>query len=300
MSDQGDKLFGGIEAGGTKFNCIVGSGPDDVRAQARFETTTPEETISQVVRFFDGWQVEHGPLSGVGLGSFGPVDLDPASATYGHITSTPKPGWCDTDILSAIRQGLGVPVAFDTDVNCAGLGEWQWGRGQGTSVMAYLTVGTGIGGGLLVNGRPVHGLIHPEMGHVPLLRHRDDKAADGVCPAHGNCAEGLASGTAIRARWGRILSQFEPSHPAYNVVADYIAQLCVMLTFLCSPERIIIGGGVMETTGLHGLIAMKTKEKLGGYLQGEVMKGDLTDYIVAPGLGARAGSLGALVLAKTV
>lgn len=299
MSHQDQTLFGGIEAGGTKFNCIIGTGPDDVRAEARFPTTTPIETIGRVLEFFRSSQVEHGALAGIGLGSFGPVDLHPASDTYGFITRTPKPGWSNTDILRAVKGGLGVPVAFDTDVNCAGVGEWRWGSGQGKNVLAYLTIGTGIGGGLLVDGRPVHGLIHPEMGHVPLIRHEHDKPAAGVCPSHANCAEGLASGTAIRARWGQILSEFEAGHAAYDVVSDYIAQLCVMLTFLCSPERIIIGGGVMETTGLHGMIACKTKEKLGGYLLGGVMEGDLTDYVVAPGLGGRAGSLGALALAMS-
>lgn len=298
MNNEGQGLFGGIEAGGTKFNCIIGSGPDDVRAQARFATTTPVETIGQVLEFFRSWQRDHSPLTALGLGSFGPVDLNATSATYGYITQTPKPGWSNTDILAAVRSGLGVPVAFDTDVNCAGLGEWRWGRGQGAGVLAYLTVGTGIGGGLLVGGQPVHGHIHPEMGHVPLMRHEADKPDDGVCPTHPNCAEGLASGTAIRARWGKILSEFERDHMAYDVVSDYIAQLCVMLTFLCSPERIIIGGGVMEKTGLHGLIAKKTKEKLGGYLCSDVMEGDLSDYIVAPGLEGRAGSLGALALAE--
>ena len=193
-------LYGGIEAGGTKFVCAVGTGPDDVRAEARFPTTTPAETLGQALAFFEAQRRPHGPLAGLGIASFGPVDPDPASATFGFITSTPKPGWAFADVAGPFRKALGVPVGFDTDVNGAALGEWRWGAGQGLDTLIYLTIGTGVGGGALVGGRLVHGLLHPEMGHIRLPR---DPAVDpfpGACPFHGDCFEGLAAGPALEKR----------------------------------------------------------------------------------------------------
>ena len=189
-------LLGGIEAGGTKFVCVVGTGPDDIRAEQRVPTTSPEDTLAAALHFFQAQQAAHGPLDALGIGSFGPIDLHPGSGRFGFITSTPKPGWANTDLAGVFRRGLGVPVAFDTDVNAAALGEWRYGAARGLDTFLYLTVGTGIGGGALVNGRLLHGLVHPEMGHVRVARDRSVDPFPGACPFHGDCLEGLASGAA--------------------------------------------------------------------------------------------------------
>jgi fructokinase len=196
----GDKLYGAVEAGGTKFVCAIGTGPDDVRAQLRIPTTTPAETLAAMLAFFERETALHGALSGLGIASFGPLNLLRSSPTWGHITSTPKPGWAQTDIVSPLARVLGCPVGFDTDVNGAALGEAKWGAGQGVDVLAYVTIGTGLGGGILVRGRPIHGLLHPEMGHIRVVKHSSDVDFSGICPFHGDCLEGLAAGPAIQAR----------------------------------------------------------------------------------------------------
>ncbi|MFH1572186.1 MAG: ROK family protein, partial [Gemmatimonadota bacterium] len=188
-------LYGAIEAGGTKFVCAVGTSPDDLRAEVRLPTTTPEETLGRVLEFFRQQHVRE-PLAAVGIGSFGPVDPDPASPTFGHVTTTPKPGWAGTDFAGVVRRALAVPVGFDTDVNAAALGEHRWGAARGLDTFVYLTVGTGIGGGGLCDGHLLHGLMHPEMGHVPVRHDRQRDPFEGACPFHGDCLEGLASGPA--------------------------------------------------------------------------------------------------------
>jgi fructokinase len=214
-------IFGGIEAGGTKFVCAVGTGPDNLSAESRFPTTTPEETIGQAITFFEA-QAEGESLVAIGIASFGPVDPNPASSTFGYITTTPKPGWAQTDFAGTVRRALGVPVGFDTDVNVAALGEYRWGAGQGLDTFIYLTIGTGLGGGGLVNGQFMHGLIHPEMGHIRLPRHPDDDYP-GACPFHGDCFEGMAAGPALEGRWGQRGETLPTDHPAWEIEAHYLA-----------------------------------------------------------------------------
>jgi fructokinase len=289
-------LLGGIEAGGTKFVCAVGTGPDDFRAETRFPTTTPEETIGQAVAFFQE-QAQKEPLAAIGIASFGPVDPNPASPTFGYITTTPKPHWAQTDLAGALGRALGVPVGFDTDVNGAALGEYRWGAAQGLDTFIYLTIGTGLGGGGLVNGRLMHGLIHPEMGHVRLPRHPDDPYP-GACPFHGDCLEGMAAGPALQGRWGRRAETLPLDHPAWEFEAHYLAYGLVNFICTLSPQRIILGGGVMEQAHLFPLVRRKTQELLNGYVQSSEIIERIDRYIVPPGLGNRAGVLGAIALAE--
>jgi len=292
-----DEVYGGIEAGGTKFVCAVGTGPDDVRAETRFPTTTPDETIGRAVAFFEE-QRQHWPLAAIGVGAFGPIDLRPGSATYGFVTSTPKPGWANTDFVGRLRAALAVPVAFDTDVNAAALGEHRWGAARDTDSCVYLTVGTGIGAGLIVNGQPVHGLVHPEAGHM-LLRH--DLAADpfpGACPFHGDCFEGLASGPALKQRWGRPAEELAGVDSVWQLEAHYIALALVNLICAASPQRIVLGGGVMQNDLLFPLIRRKVQTLLNGYVQSPAILQAIDRYIVPPGLGSRSGRLGAIALAQ--
>lgn len=289
---------GGIEAGGTKFVCAVGSGPDDVRAEARFPTTTPEETIGRAIAFFREQEARYGRPLAIGIGSFGPLDPNLDSPTYGYITSTPKPHWANADLAGSIHRALWLPVGFDTDVNGAALGEWRWGAAQGLSNFIYLTVGTGIGGGALIDGKPIHGLVHPEMGHIPLPHDWTADPYRGRCPYHGDCLEGMAAGPAIGERWGRPAFELPPDHPAWELEAHYLA--LALRTFICtlSPERIVLGGGVMEQPHLFPLIWRKVREYLNGYVQSPAILEHIDEYIVPPGLGNRAGVLGAFALAQ--
>ena len=291
-------LYAGIEAGGTKFNCIAASGPQDVRAEARFPTTTPAETLGQVIAFFRRVQAEHGPLAGLGIGSFGPLDPNPASPTYGYITSTPKPGWAQADIAGPLRAEFGLPTAFDTDVNGAALGEWRWGAAQGLDTFIYLTVGTGIGGGAFVSGQLVHGLIHPEMGHILLPHDWKRDPFPGFCPFHGDCLEGMAAGPALEKRWGQRAETLPPEHPAWELEAHYLALGLANFICMLSPQRIILGGGVMAQPQLFPLLRTETRRLLNGYVQAPQILEQMDAYIVPPGLGARAGMLGAIALAE--
>lgn len=290
-------LVGGIEGGGTKFVCAIGTGPDDVRARTRFDTTNPHDTIGQAIAFFNEQRAQHGPIAAVGIASFGPIDLRRDSPTYGYITSTPKPGWRDTDFAGRVARELNVPVGFDTDVKVAALGEHQWGAGQGIENLIYLTIGTGIGGGGLLNGQLMHGLIHPEMGHI---RIPHDRAADpyiGHCPFHDDCFEGLACGPAISARWGQPSKGLNDDHPAWKLEAHYIA--LALVNFICtlSPERIILGGGVMSRATLFPLVRREVVALLANYVQSPAILQDIDHYIVPPGLGDRSGVLGGFALA---
>lgn len=290
------KLFGGVEAGGTKFVCAVGASPDDIRTQTRFPTTTPEATLRQAIEFFR--EQQFGELAGIGIGAFGPLELHPGLPAYGHITATPKPGWNHADIVGPLQQALNVPVSFDTDVNAAAFGEWRWGAAQGLETLVYLTIGTGIGGGALSNGKLMHGLIHPEMGHI-LIPH--DVGADpfpGLCPFHGDCFEGLASGPALERRWGNRAETLAADHPAWKLEARYIALALASLICTLSPQRIILGGGVMEQSQLFALIRREVKTVLNGYVQAPQILENIEAYIVPPGLGAGAGILGAIALAQ--
>jgi len=298
MSVPAPPLYGGVEGGGTKFNCVVGRDPDDVRAEARVSTTTPVATLREVAEFFRVEQARHGRLAAVGVGSFGPVDLRAGSPTWGFITSTPKPGWANTDVAGFLGRELGVPVFFDTDVNAAAVGEWTWGAARGLDTFLYLTVGTGIGGGGLVGGQLMHGLVHPEMGH---LRLPHDRAADpfpGACPFHGDCLEGLASGPALLARWGVPAQTLAEDHPAWALEARYLA--LALVNFICtlSPQRIVVGGGVMDQGQLFPLVRDEVRALLNDYVRAPEILERMDEYVVPPGLGGRAGMLGALALAQ--
>jgi len=291
-------FYGGIEAGGTKFVCAVGTGPEDIRADIRFPTTTPAENLEQCIAFFTEQEAAFGRLTAVGIASFGPVDPNPTSDTFGFITTTPKPGWANTDIAGVIRRALDVPVGFDTDVNGAALGEWRWGAAQGLDTFIYLTIGTGIGGGVMANGRLLHGLIHPEMGHIPLPHDWQADPFPGRCPYHGDCLEGMASGPAIADRWGRPGDELTPDHPAWELEAHYLA--LALHSFICvlSPQRIIMGGGVMAQPQIFPLMRQKVQASLHGYVQHTAVLENIDRYIVPPKLGGLAGVCGAIALAE--
>ena len=291
-------LCGAVEAGGTKFVCMVGTGPGDMREHTRIATLTPESTIREMLDFFRSAADRHGPLEAVGIASFGPIDLHRESPTYGFITSTPKPGWANVDIVGAVRGALGVPAEFDTDVNAAALAEWRWGAAQGLDTFVYLTVGTGIGGGGMVNGRLMHGLVHPEMGHVRIPHDVDDDPFAGICPFHGDCLEGLASGPAMNARWLQPAEQLPDDHPGWRLEARYLA--FALVNFICtlSPQRIVIGGGVMSREPLYPLVRRQVLALLNNYVRAPRILQGIEDYIVPPWLAGYAGVLGALALAQ--
>jgi fructokinase len=293
-----DILVGGIEAGGTKFVCAVGTGPNDIRSQARLATTTPQETIGQTIRFFQAQTAKVGPLAAIGIASFGPIDPCRGSDTFGYITSTPKPGWGNTDFAGSVERALGIPAGFDTDVNVAALGEWRWGAGQGVDNLIYLTIGTGIGGGGLVNGKLMHGMIHPEMGHIRIPHDLQADPYPGHCPYHGDCLEGLACGPAMSERWKQPSENLPSDHPAWKLEAHYLA--LALVNFICtlSPERIVLGGGVMSQPQLIGLIRKKVRQLLNEYVQSPAILSHIDEYIVLPGLGDRSGVLGAFALAQ--
>jgi fructokinase len=278
------KTFGAIEAGGTKFVCGIGSGPDDLET-IQIPTTLPDETIGAAMDFFHGQGV-----TAIGIASFGPVDLNRTSASYGYITSTPKDGWRQTRFAGAVSDALAVPVGFDTDTNAAALAESLWGAARDVSSCLYLTVGTGIGGGAIVDGRILHGLMHPEMGHI---RIPHDTAADpfpGSCPFHGDCLEGLASGPAMKRRWGSPAGELAADHPAWGLEARYLALAIANFVFTLSPGRVILGGGVMQQPHLFEMIRSELASIVNSYI-------DIPD-VVPPGLGTRSGVLGALALAR--
>jgi fructokinase len=287
-------VYGGIEAGGSKWECAIGTGPDDLRATATLPTTTPAETIDRAVAFFE----RAGPVDAIGIGSFGPLDRNPSSPTWGYITTTPKPGWAQTDVGQEIRRRLAVPVAFDTDVNAAALGEHRWGAAQRLATSCYITVGTGIGGGGMVEGRLLHGLMHPEFGHMRIPHDHDADPFAGICPYHGDCWEGLASGRAIEARWGRPAVEVTDD-AAWDLEARYLALGLVSVICVLSPQRVVIGGGVMNRPGLLAQVQSEIVALMNGYL-GSVVHGDgIADFVTSPSLGPRAGVLGAFALAES-
>jgi len=291
------KLYGGLEGGGTKFVCLVGSGPDDILAETQFPTTTPETTIQQVIDFFRQKQDEYGEISAIGVAPFGPLDLNPVSKKYGYITSTPKPGWANTNILGIIQQALSLPLGFDTDVNAAALGEWYWGAAKGLDTFIYVTIGTGIGGGGMVNNRLMHGLLHPEMGHIYVPRIQGTDQFPSICPFHSECLEGLASGPAIEKRWGKPAEKLPVEHPAWKLEAHYLSLGIVNWIYTLSPQKVILGGGVMKQEHLLPLIRDKVYVLLNEYPTLPEIQGNMDEYIVPPLLGTKAGVLGALALA---
>ena len=285
--------FGTLEAGGTKMVLSVGNERNELLEQASMPTEDPGKTIPAMIDWF-----RDKDIVSLGIGTFGPVDLDPSSETYGWITKTPKPGWSMTPLLPPMRDELGVPALIDTDVNAAALAEWKLGAAKGLNSCMYVTVGTGIGAGLIIEGHIVHGLVHPELGHMLLRPEAKDQTPVGFCPYHKGCLEGLAAGPAMEKRWGRKAYELPPEHEAWDLEADYLAQMCANAVCAFSPEKIILGGGVMQQKHLFPLIRQKTQALLNGYVQAEAVLGGIDDYITEPGLGTRSGATGALLLAR--
>jgi fructokinase len=292
------ELLAGIELGGTKCVCVLGTAPDNLIAQERLPTRDPETTLARIESVLGNWIARHGPVGALGVASFGPVDLDRASPTFGHIAATPKPGWSHTRVAGRLEERLRVPVAIDTDVNGAALAEGRWGAAAGLSHFAYVTVGTGVGVGLIVNGRPVHGCHHPEMGHLRIARRAGD-SWPGACAFHGDCVEGLASGPAIEARVGAPADSMGPDHPVWDTVVHALAQLLHAMVVTTAPRRIVMGGGVLASReSLFPRMRDELRRSLNGYLKAEELESGLAAYVVPPALGGMAGPLGALVLAR--
>jgi len=294
--DDDDRLVAGIELGGTKCIALIARGRKILEI-ARLETGSPEATLAGLAAAVEGWQAEHGEVEALGIGSFGPLGLDRSRGDYGRITSTPKAGWANVDLVGYFRDRFAAPIGFDTDVAGAVLAEHRWGAARGCDVAIYLTIGTGVGGGVIVNAAPVHGLIHPELGHVRVRRRAGDAFA-GICPFHGDCLEGLASGPAITARAGMAATAIGDDHPVWDAVTTDVAEAMAMMMLNFSPQRILIGGGVFQHRApLFGVIRAKTAALLGGYLAG-VGAVELARIIMAPALGELAGPLGAVALAN--
>ena len=289
------KLYGLVEAGGTKFVLGTARSKDEIVATTRIPTTSPQETIAAMRDWFAQQAAIEGSFSGIGVASFGPLQLNRDAADWGYITNTPKPGWAGTDLAGPLAQDFGCPVAIDTDVNGAALAEYHWGAGADVASLIYLTIGTGIGGGAVIDGKILHGLSHPEMGHMRSAMHPSDNGFTGTCPVHGNCIEGLASGPAIIKRFGKSLSELPATHEARDIIAFYLAQAACTLQSIFEPARIIMGGGVMETDGLIDLVRAKAAQLGGGYFVS-----DAQAIIQRPGLGGHAGLLGALALIQAL
>lgn len=292
------ELYGAVEAGGTKMVLGLGTGPDDLREVERLPTEQPTITVPALADYFARMRAKGYRLRAVGIASFGPAGIVRDRADWGHLLQTPKPGWSGVDLASPVAKAADAPVAFDTDVNGAALGEGLYGAGREVRSLVYVTVGTGIGGGALVDGKPLHGLVHPEMGHLAVRRDPLKDPYPGRCPFHGDCLEGLASGPALIERWRSDPATLPADHPCWTLQADYLAQACAAMTFLLSPERIVLGGGVMAQAQLYPLIRARLAALLAGYPGHPRLQCGMEDYLVPPGLGAQAGLVGALALAQ--
>ncbi|MDT0596377.1 ROK family protein [Glaciecola petra] len=289
------KYYAVIEAGGTKFRCAVINDKKQIVEECRVPTRMPKDTLADVLMFFKREKVNVGKYSALGIASFGPLDLDITSPTFGFITKTPKSGWTGTSLAVPLAQSLDCPVALDTDVNGAAIAEHMWGAGQRKSVVIYITVGTGIGGGVVIDGKPLHGLIHPEIGHTLIPGH---PSISGVCPFHSNCAEGLGSGAALNEIWGQPAETLAPEHQAWDIEAHILSQLSHNLLVCYSPQKIIFGGGLFANEQLIDSIITKTERSLANYLSlPESIS--LNDVIVPTGLGQESGILGAFALAQS-
>jgi fructokinase len=291
------RCWGAVEAGGTKFVCAIGNDRGDILSEQRFPTADPRSTLARVRESLRRQSEAFGEFAGIGIASFGPVQLDKKSPRYGSIGRTPKAGWSGTDMTGELAREFTCPIGFDTDVNAAALAEHRWGAARDVNNLVYLTVGTGIGGGILANGSPIYGLMHPEPGHIYPRRHVLDLHFQGVCPFHGDCMEGLASGPAILARTGSSLQDLDPGHPQWDIEADYLGQLCAHLIVTVSPQRIVMGGGVMSHKRLLPFIRARALHWLGGYIDRSEILAGIDDYVVSAALGEKAGIRGALMLA---
>lgn len=289
-------LFGGIEGGGTKFVCAVGSGPNEIIEEARFPTTTPDETTGKAIHFFKKYLDGPQKITALGVATFGPIDPGKSSPTYGHILPTPKAGWSNYDIVSALKKELELPIHFDTDVNGAALAEAKWGAGKGCDTVLYITIGTGIGGGLYINSSLSHGLLHPEMGHIRIPHDLSKDPFKGSCPFHTDCFEGLAAGPSIEKRWGQKAETLPKDHPAWDIETDHIANALANYILTISPQKIIVGGGVAQQEHILPMVHSKVLKVLNGYVQSEQITKNISSYIVLPELGNMAGVLGALAL----
>jgi fructokinase len=303
MSSEQPALVAAIEAGGTKFVCGVGTGPDDLEATQFPTGEQPAQVLSAVVAWLAERQRRRGVVRAIGVGSFGPIELHPASPRYGHVTSTPKVGWRDADVLGPLKAAFpGVPLAFDTDVNAAALGESRWGNARGLGDFVYITIGTGIGAGALSGGQLVHGLLHPEMGHMRLPRSTGDAFA-GACPFHGDCWEGLCSGPALEKQHGARAEDLPAEHRAWPLAAEYVGAGIANIVYVLSPERVILGGSVPKAGHLGhasflGLVRRNLQRTLNGYIDAPELTRDIDAFVVPPGLGDRAGICGALALGQ--
>jgi fructokinase len=291
-------LIGAIEAGGTKFVCAVADEHAKVIAETRIATTSPDATLREVATFFAAVSGSRGSFAAIGIGTFGPVDLRASSSSYGQLLATPKLGWAGTDLVGAFAERFDCPIAIDTDVNAAALAETLYGAARGCGTVVYVTVGTGIGGGGVANGRTLRGALHPEMGHLRVARHALDATFGGVCAFHGDCLEGLASGAAIVARYGAPLHDLPPEHEARRVVGNYLGQLAASTVLMLSPERLIFGGGVAHDGALLPEIRAVAAKLLNGYPDPSARPAALEAVIVAPVLGERSGIIGAIELAR--
>ncbi|MFC5701875.1 ROK family protein [Cohnella faecalis] len=282
--------IGAIEAGGTKFVCGIGTERGEIEDRVSFPTERPETTIANVIAYFKDKSVD-----AIGIGTFGPINVNPGSPQYGSITTTPKPGWADFPFLETLKREFDVPYGWDTDVNAAALGEATWGAARGLDNCVYYTIGTGIGVGVYAEGKLVHGLVHPEGGHVLTRRHSQD-AFEGICPYHRDCLEGMAAGPAIEKRWGAKGSELSSEHPAWDIEAFYIGQAVTGTILLLSPQKVILGGGVMQQKQLFPRIRSEVLKNLNGYVNTSDILEHIDTYIVPPGLGDNAGLLGSVAL----
>lgn len=288
-------IFGGVEIGGSKVACAIGTSPINILKETIIPTRSPSETLPEIIQFFDSQKNEYGNLAAIGVASFGPLDLDPCSQTYGQIIATPKSGWVGSDVIHPFQNALNIPVFLDTDVNGAAFGEWLAGAGRGLNTILYMTIGTGIGVGVILSGQIFHGSKHPEMGHMRIPHDFINDPFVGICPFHGDCLEGLASGHAMELRWLSRPENLPYNHPAWTLEAQYLAYATTNLIFAFSPQRIILGGGIMRHLGLLKRIQRETSKLINGY--GNLGEDEIVQILVEPMLGDRAGVCGAIGLA---
>jgi fructokinase len=294
----GEHIYGAVEAGGTKFLCAVGRGVHDIFEERRVATRKPAETLAEVLQFFHAMQLKYGRVRGFGIASFGPIQLDRRAQDWGRLLATPKPGWANANLIAALRPVADCAIELDTDVNAAALAEAELGAGQGCGSVAYVTVGTGIGAGVAINNQTLRGRMHPEMGHIHVRRDPRDLKFPGICPFHGDCLEGVASGLAIQRRWQSDLCALPEDHAAYSIVGGYLGQLAATIALVTSAERIVFSGGVLENGLLLPHIRNATRDALAGYLPPHEPDGCVENSVCISALHGRAGLLGAMILAR--